>query len=329
MKLRFQKHQNQRENLLHHPNNRPSTPQPDRFDIRSLLIGVHNAAEVAVVLYRTNNNIMLAAASPPPAFHKQPAKTVCGPTFVLGPGSSTDTHNKLQTATQSSTTTTDNYVINLTSKSPMACEKDITAEVARGDPSSKTNGLKPHSKNSDSSNIEFVNVLIKLRTHVVGGIPEIGLMIAPSKPMAGTVKCCKIKQVQHGSPAQRCKSIKCGDVINRINSVDVSMKDPEEVVEMLRKAAQDSKWTYAPVRLQLARETLPDGCNNADPSPSGIQSFQPHLMNLMNIAIKKNTKMVASKKPNPIRLTLLQRSFCDKLDKALSDNGYYDAIYNV
>ena len=52
-------------------------------------------------------------------------------------------------------------------------------------------------------------------------------------------------------------------------------------------------------------------------------------MTLMSIAIKKNSRMVASKKPNPIRLTLLQRSFCDRLDRALSDHGYYDAVYRL
>ena len=52
-------------------------------------------------------------------------------------------------------------------------------------------------------------------------------------------------------------------------------------------------------------------------------------MTLMTIAIRKNTKMVSSKKPNPIRQTLLQRGFCDSLDRALAANGYYDVSYTL
>ena len=98
---------------------------------------------------------------------------------------------------------------------------------------------------------------------------------------------------------------------------------------MIRKAAIDCKWTYGPMRLQLLRETEADGGSDSSEDEGEQAEAQSQLMTLMSIAIKKNGRMVASKKPNPIRLTLLQRSFCDRLDRALSDHGYYDAVYRL
>eukprot|EP00040_Diaphanoeca_grandis_P012980 m.65679 g.65679 ORF g.65679 m.65679 type:complete len:247 (-) comp23588_c0_seq1:180-920(-) len=177
----------------------------------------------------------------------------------------------------------------------------------------------------------LVNVLIKMRMQATVGIPQIGLVLSPcTTPKDTKNKCCKIKQVQPSSPAHKCGAIRCGDVIKRINSVDVTLKEPEEVVAMLRKAALDSKWKYGPIRLQLVRESVADGSDNPEQSMLFTAGQNPgHLMHLMTVAIKKNSQMVAAKKPNPIRTTLLQRSFCDRLDKALSNYGYYDAVYHL
>jgi len=182
-------------------------------------------------------------------------------------------------------------------------------------------GLLPES-------IKVINVVIKMRSQISVGIPEIGIVLSPSTTKWSKSKVCTIKQIQKNSPAQKCGSIRAGDVIHKINSVEVADKSPEEVIAMLRKAAIDSKWTYGPLRLQLFRNQSLDGGDAAD-NDLNKEANQGKLMNLMTIAIKKNSKMVASKKPNPIRLTLLQRTFCDRLDKALSEFGYYDAIYHL
>jgi hypothetical protein len=116
--------------------------------------------------------------------------------------------------------------------------------------------------------------------------------------------------------------IRVGDRISRVNNTEVLGMETEEVVALLRKAAIDYKWTYSPIRLQLIREAE---------TQSAVELAAPKedLMTLMTIAIRKNSRMVASKKPNPIRQTLLQRGFCDTLDQALSANGYYDVTYTL
>lgn len=139
-----------------------------------------------------------------------------------------------------------------------------------------------------------------------------------------------LTQVISGTPAHRSGVIRPGDVIYRVNAIDVSGMNPEALVTLLRKSAIDCKWTYGPLRLQLLRETdgEPDGGGDTAADDSTVD-MQNTLMTLMSIAVKKNSRMVASKKPNPIRLTLLQRGFCDKLDKALADHGYYDVVYRL
>lgn len=181
---------------------------------------------------------------------------------------------------------------------------------------------------------KLVSVLIKMRSHALAGIPEVGMVITSTAVEGMKTKCCSIKQVKKNSAAHRCGAIRAGDLIRKIGAMDVSTKEPEEVVALIRKAAIDSKWMYGPLRLQLVRTQVCDGSDGSDaaatpPPPQKAGESQGQLMNLMSIAIRKNNKMVGSKKPNPIRHTLLQRSFCDRLDKALSDHGYYDAVYNL
>lgn len=124
-----------------------------------------------------------------------------------------------------------------------------------------------------------------------------------------------------------------GDIIRRINMVDVSKLAPDAIVAMLRRAIIDSKWTYSPVRLQVARIIITSHANGSDDTADDKSTTDKgnnvNLMNLMGIAIKKNSKMVSSKKPNPIRQTLLQRGFCDRLDQALAAEGYYDVTYHL
>lgn len=175
---------------------------------------------------------------------------------------------------------------------------------------------------------KLINVLVKMKNQPGSGMPEIGIVVSPGKASEGD-SMCRIKQVVQGSPAHRAGTIRAGDVIRRINSIDVTRKGTEEVVAMIRKAAIDCKWTYGPMRLQLLRETEADGGSDSSEDEGEQAEAQSQLMTLMSIAIKKNGRMVASKKPNPIRLTLLQRSFCDRLDRALSDHGYYDAVYRL
>lgn len=135
---------------------------------------------------------------------------------------------------------------------------------------------------------------------------------------------CEIKEVKTGSAAANAM-IEAGDRIARVNYTDVTGMEIEEVVALLRKAAIDYKWTYSPIRLQLIRLS-PDSLKKPITARLGPNE---DLMTLMTIAIRKNTKMVASKKPNPIRQTLLQRAFCDTLDRALAANGYYDVTYTL
>jgi len=159
------------------------------------------------------------------------------------------------------------------------------------------------------------------------------------KPRAATNKRnnahqnCRIKSIVKGSPAYYCDNLKEGDVIRRINMVDVSKLTPDAIVAMLRRAIIDSKWTYSPVRLQVARIVITPqtkGSNDTvDDKSTTDKGSDVNLMNLMGIAIKKNSKMVSSKKPNPIRQTLLQRGFCDRLDQALATEGYYDISYHL
>ena len=133
---------------------------------------------------------------------------------------------------------------------------------------------------------------------------------------------CEVKEVFRASAATAA-GVAEGDRILRINNTDVTGMEIEEVVSLLRKAAIDYKWTYSPIRLQLIRQP--------ESTKKTTDMGGPHedLMTLMTIAIRKNTKMVSSKKPNPIRQTLLQRGFCDSLDQALAANGYYDVTYTL
>lgn len=198
-----------------------------------------------------------------------------------------------------------------------------------------------YADNDDS--IRLANVLIKMQSQLGKGMPELGLVLSPTQPrnnlsnerdsVNGKNKenqdklesMCRIKSINKGSPAHQTGCFREGDVIRRINMTDVTKLNTEEVVSLLRRAVIDSKWTYSPIRLQVARAST-DFPGIADVYN---EDGQIDLLSLMDIAIKKNSKMVASKKPNPIRKTLLQRSLCDHLDRALSARGYYDVTYNI
>jgi len=170
----------------------------------------------------------------------------------------------------------------------------------------------------------LINVLIKMHSQLAGAMPEIGIVVAPRRVKnVSEPAVCRIKQVLKGSAAAAAGNLRPGDIIKRVNMVDVSKHEPEEIVSILRKAAIDCKWTYSPVRLQVARDS-----DNDSASPEE-EALDINLMELMSIAIKKNSRMVASKKPNPIRHTLLQRAFCDRLDRALAEKGYYDVSYTI
>lgn len=165
---------------------------------------------------------------------------------------------------------------------------------------------------------QIVNVSLQIKSRVGQGLPELGLIVSGGSSQSSCGSQCEIKQVMIGSAAAAAMVAE-GDRISQINNTDVSRMQIEEVVALLRKAAIDSKWTYSPVRLQLIR----------DSRKKNLVTETEDLMTLMTIAIRKNTKMVSSKKPNPIRQTLLQRGFCDSLDKALAANGYYDVTYTL
>jgi len=172
---------------------------------------------------------------------------------------------------------------------------------------------------------KLVNVLIKMHGQLGQGMPQLGISVTEGKSgETGLKKSCVIKQVVPGSPAHSATSLRPGDVIHRVNTVDIRDLDIEEVVAYLRKVVIDCKWTYSPIRLQVLRETT----HNSIPAESSQQCGED-LMTLMSIAIRKNTKMVASKRPNPMRQTLLQRGFCDQLDQALARHGYYDVTYHI
>lgn len=176
---------------------------------------------------------------------------------------------------------------------------------------------------------KIVHAIVKMRQQVgPSGIPEIGIIVSPKKGSSESAKKCFIKKVVPGSPAHRCGNIRAGDVVIRVNSMDVTRMDTEETIAFFRKTAIDSGWTYGPIRLQLLRRRDVD-MNTSSESSSDEEDGQPDakLMTLMSIAVRKNSQMVSSKKPNPIRHTLLQRTFCDRLDKALLEQGYYDTVY--
>lgn len=235
---------------------------------------------------------------------------------------------------------TNNYDAGIVTGGPGSCAA-IAAQAAVGP---KGYGMLFNAPYDDIDEInkipmgtKLINVLVKMKNQSGSGMPEIGIVVSPGQAAGkapegdnqGGDSMCRIKQVVQGSPAHRAGTIRAGDVIRRINSIDVTRKGTEEVVAMIRKAAIDCKWTYSPMRLQLLRETEADGGSDSSEDEDEQAQAQSQLMTLMGIAIKKNGRMVASKKPNPIRLTLLQRSFCDRLDKALSDHGYYDAVYRL
>eukprot|EP00041_Stephanoeca_diplocostata_P006932 m.95956 g.95956 ORF g.95956 m.95956 type:complete len:318 (-) comp16627_c0_seq1:196-1149(-) len=185
--------------------------------------------------------------------------------------------------------------------------------------------------------IRLINVLVKMKSQLGRGAPELGLVISPTQSNTNAqdrkIKenvfsvgaTCRIKSITTGSPAFKTGSFREGDVIRRINMTDVENLQPQEVVSLLRRAVIDSKWTYSPIRIQVARPYV--DVAGAVEETEGIG--QVDLLSLMDIAIKKNSKMVASKKPNPIRNTLLQRRLCDNLDRALAARGYYDVTYHV
>lgn len=199
-------------------------------------------------------------------------------------------------------------------------------------------------KNSAPAGTKVVTAVVKMRNEVGAGIPEIGMVLSPGKTSScdaysqarndsfapDSQKVCQVKQVVQGSPAHRCGTVRAGDIIVRVNSIDVSNMDADELVALLRKSAIDCKWTYAPLRLEFLRKVDAGGDDvSTAESEADEAETQSTLMTLMSIAVRKNSRMVASKKPNPIRLTLLQRSFCDRLDKALAHHGYYDAVYRL
>mmetsp|Transcript_25121 Transcript_25121/g.65529 ORF Transcript_25121/g.65529 Transcript_25121/m.65529 type:complete len:229 (-) Transcript_25121:208-894(-) len=168
---------------------------------------------------------------------------------------------------------------------------------------------------------QLIHATLKIKSTMGQGLPELGLVVCAGKNQENAAHPARVevKEVVAGSAAAAAM-IEVGDRITRINSTDVAGMEIEEVVALLRKAAIDYKWTYSPIRLQLIRQQK---------TAKTVNVYDEDLMTLMTIAIRKNTKMVASKKPNPIRQTLLQRGFCDALDQALAANGYYDVTYTL
>jgi hypothetical protein len=90
----------------------------------------------------------------------------------------------------------------------------------------------------------LVNATLKVHAQGGQGLPELGLVVCAGKNKgAGSGRPRnEVKQVILGTAAAHA-SVRAGDRIARVNNMDVSNLEVEEVVALLRKAAIDYKWT--------------------------------------------------------------------------------------
>ena len=90
----------------------------------------------------------------------------------------------------------------------------------------------------------LVHATLKVRAQGVQGLPELGLVVCAgkSKGTGSGRPRSEVKQVIAGTAAAHA-SVRAGDRIARVNNMDVSQLEVEEVVALLRKAAIDYKWT--------------------------------------------------------------------------------------